>query len=185
MTPRDRHTVRRSAVGLLALSGLALAGCGGEEDTGTEVEDITAGEVVGSSPTPQEDGAVPTAEGPGTESIVADPYRGAYNREFYDDRAVHEGQEVTLSAEVEEVVSSHALEIGDPEDVTLDPLLVVHGPGVGGLEEGRAVEIVGTVQASFDLATAEEDLGVDLEDQLFIDHHGDPYLRATEVTPER
>lgn len=173
MRTREQHTTRKAAVGLLAAAGLALTGCGADEaDTGTEVEDITEGEVVESSP-PAAD--VPPAA-PGT------PYGGAYNRQFYDDRLVYEGQDVTLTAEVEEVVSPSALTIGDPDDLTLDPLLVVHDLDVTDLEEGQTIEVVGVVQEGFEVTAAEEEVGVELEDALFEDHVGDPWLHATEAT---
>lgn len=178
MRTRETHTTRKAAVSLLAAAGLALAGCGGadEDDTGTEVDDITGGEVT-ETPAAEE---TPAPEGTQTRL----PFYGAYDREFTDDRAVHEGQEVTLTAEIVEVVSGNALEIGDPGDITLDPLLVMHDLGATGLEQDQAVEVVGTVMTDFDLTTAEEELGVDLEDELYTDYEGDPWLRATEVTPD-
>ncbi|MFE7629422.1 hypothetical protein [Kocuria sp. NPDC057446] len=177
MRSRETHTTRKAAVSLLAAAGLALAGCGGggEDEAGTEVDDITGGEVA-ETPDAEE---TPAAEGTPTRM----PFYGAYDREFTDDQAVHEGQEVTLTAEIVEIVSGNALEIGDPDDITLDPLLVLHDLGATGLEQDQAVEVVGTVMASFELATAEEELGVDLEDELYTDYEGDPWLRATEVTP--
>ncbi|MFE7628871.1 hypothetical protein [Kocuria sp. NPDC057446] len=172
MRTRKQHTTRKAAVSVLAVAGLALAGCGnGEDEAGTEVEDITGGEVA----------ETPPAEAEGTQTRM--PFYGAYDQQFVDDQAVYEGQEVTLTAEVVEVVSSHALEIGDPNDITLDPLLVMHDLGATGLEPDQAVEVVGTVMASFDLATVEEEFGQSLEDELYTDYEGDPYLLATEVTP--
>lgn len=173
MRTRERRTTRNAAVGLLAVAGLALTGCGAEEpDAGTDVEDITEGEVVESSP--------PDAVGP--PAAPGTPYGGAYNRQFYDDRLVYEGQDVTLTAEVEEVVSPSALTIGDPDDVTLDPLLVVHDLDVPDLEEGQTLEVVGVVQEGFEVTAAAEEVGVELEDELFEDHVGDPWLHATEAT---
>lgn len=173
MTPRKQSTTRRAAAGLFAVAGLTLAGCGADEpETGTEVEDITEGEVLESSP-PAEDGITP-APGVG--------WGGVYNREFYEERATYEGQEVTLSAEVEGVVSPEALTIGDPDDLTLDPLLVLHDLDVPDLEEGQSLEVVGMVQEDFDVVAAEEELGTDLDDALFEDYAGEPWLRATDAT---
>lgn len=167
-----QHTTRTAVASLLAATGLALTGCGADEpDPGTEVEDVTEGEVLPS-------GTPAAPEGSGTRL----PFYGAYDRQFAEDRAVHEGQEVTLTAEVESVLSDHAFAVGDPDDVTLDPLLVVHDADVPQLEEGEALEVVGTVLPDFDVATAEEELGVDLEDALFEDRRGDPWLHATGAT---
>ena len=172
MTPRNQHTTRKAAVSLLAAAGLALTGCGADEpDPGTEVEDIVEGEVL-----PSDTPAAP--EGTGTRL----PFYGPYDRQFAEQQAVHEGQEVTLTAEVESVISGNAFAIGDPDDITLDPLLVVHDVDVPDLEEGQALEVVGTVMKDFDVVTAEEELGVDLEDALFEDRQGDAWLHATDAT---
>lgn len=179
MRTRETRTTRKAAVSLLAVAGLALAGCGGGEDeAGTEVDDITGGEVA-ETPAAEE---TPPAEGE-TTLPGATPYGGAYNQEFADDQAVYEGQEVTLSAEIVELVSDNALEIGDPDDINLDPLLVMHDLGATGLEPDQTVEVVGTVMTGFDPATVGEELGVELEDEVYTDYEGDPWLHATEVTP--
>lgn len=178
MRTRETHTTRKAAASLLAVAGLALAGCGnGEDEAGTEVDDITGGEVAETPPVEQ----VPPAEGE-VPQPGATPYGGAYNQQFADDQTVYEGQEVTLSAEVVEVVSDNALEIGDPDDITLDPLLVMHDLGATGLEPDQVVEVVGTVMTDFDPATAGEELGVELEEEVYTDYEGDPWLHATEVT---
>lgn len=180
MRTRSRHTTRTTtAAGVLAVAVLGIAGCGADEtDSGTDVEDITEGEVIESSPAP---GATESVLAP---PPVAGPYVGPYNRQFFDDQQTYEGQEVTLTAEIEEVVSPEALEISDPNDVELDPLLVLHSLDQPDLEEGQVVEVIGTVQASFDQATVEGDLGVDLEDELFADYAGEPYVEATQVNTD-
>jgi hypothetical protein len=179
MRTRKQHTTRKAAVSVLAVAGLALAGCGnGEDEAGTEVDDITGGEVQETPPAEETPPAAGETALPG-----ATPYGGAYNQDFADDQAVYEGQEVTLSAEIVEVVSDNALEIGDPGDINLDPLLVMHDLGATGLEPDQTVEVVGTVMTSFEVATVEEELGVELEDEVYTDYEGDPWLHATEVTP--
>lgn len=178
MRTRDRHTTRMAVVSLFAVAGLGLAGCGGEE-TGTDVEDITEGEVLESSPAAE-------ATGEATETVPpVTPYRGPYNQQFYDDRQVYEGQEVTLTGEIEEILSDQAFEISDPEDAEVGSLLVLHNlEQPPALEDGQVVEIVGTVQASFDPATAGEEMGIDLDAMMFEDHEGDPWIQATDVSTE-
>jgi hypothetical protein len=185
MRKRETHTTRKAAVSLLAVAGLALAGCGGGEDeAGTEVDDITGGEVQETAPAEETPAPEETPPAAGETTLPgATPYGGAYNQDFADDQAVYEGQEVTLSAEIVEVVSDNALEIGDPGDINLEPLLVMHDLGATGLEPDQTVEVVGTVMTSFELATVEEELGVELEDEVYTDYEGDPWLHATEVTP--
>lgn len=174
MSTREHHSTRKAAASLLAVAALGLAGCGnGESETGTDVEDVQESEVLESSPAPQ--------EGEGTTADVVAPYNGAYNRDFSDDRALYEGQEVTLTGEVEDVVSPNALQLSDPDDVELGSLLVLHDADLPELEDGAMVELTGTLQASLDVASAEEDLGVDLGDEL-TDMEGESYVRATDIT---
>lgn len=175
MSTRETHSTRKAAASLLAAAGLALAGCGGgEEETGTDVEDVQESEVLESSPAPQEGEETPPAD------VVA-PYTGAYNQDFADDQALYEGQEVTLTGEVEDVVAPNALQLSDPDDVELGSLLVLHDADLPELEDGALVEVTGTLQASLDVAAAEADLGADLGDDL-TDMEGESYVRATDVT---
>ncbi|MGK7222196.1 hypothetical protein ACSNO4_05305 [Kocuria flava] len=174
MSTREHRTTRRAAASVLAVAALGLAGCGdGGDETGTDVEDVQESEVLESSPAPQ--------EGEGTTADVVAPYSGAYNRDFSDDRALYEGQEVTLTGEVEDVVSPYALQLSDPDDAELGSLLVLHQADLPDLEDGAVVELTGTLQASLDVPAAEEDLGVDLGDELS-GMEGESYVRATDVT---
>ena len=111
MRTRDGHTTRVLATGLFAIAGLGLAGCGTEgPETGTDVEDVTDGEVAESSPAPQDGG-----------SVAGTGYVGPYDQAFYDEATTYVGQEVTLSAEVSETISPDTFAIAG----AVDPLLVV------------------------------------------------------------
>ncbi|WP_162460026.1 hypothetical protein, partial [Kocuria sediminis] len=150
-----------------AAAGLALAGCGTEgPETGTDVEDVTDGEVV-ESPTTSTDGA--------TETDGAFAYEGEYNQDFYDQSTTYVGQQVTLSAEVSETLSPDAFAIAG----AVDPLLIIEEQEIPSLDEGQVVQVTGTVQEGFNVTTVEEDLGIDLDDAVFADYEGDPYIQAT------
>ena len=181
MRTRDRHTTRIVAAGLATAAGLALAGCGAEEEpeAGTDVEDVVEGEVVET-----------TAPGEDAEAVAEPgaPYIGPYNREFYDEaETTYAGQEVTLTGEVEEVFSTDsptAITISDPNDLELGDLLVISETAMADLEQDQVVEVVGTVQADFQLTQVETELALDLEDEWFQDFEGDPYIEATEIRME-
>lgn len=174
MSTREHRSTRRAAASVLAVAALGLAGCGnGGSETGTDVEDVQESEVMESSPAPQESAETPA-------DVVA-PYNGAYTQDFVDDQALYEGKEVTLTGEVEDVVSPNALQLSDPNDVELGSLLVLHDSALPELEDGALVEVTGTLQASLDVAAAEEDLGVDLGDELS-DMEGESYVDASNVT---
>lgn len=178
MRTRDRNTTRMAVAGLFAAAGLALAGCGADEpEAGTDVEDVVEGEVAETSPAAEGTVTVPPAAGA--------PYAGPYNRGFYDQTTAYDGQEVTLTGEVEEVFATDsptALTISDPNDAELGDLLVIAKDAtMSDLAADQVVEVVGTVRTDFQLTRVETDLALDLEDELFQDFEGDPYIEATEI----
>lgn len=177
MGNRQRHSTRMTLAGLVAVAGLGLAGCGGEE-SGTDVEDVTEGEVAESSPA-----AEPTEAMTGAVPPVG--YEGMYNRDYYDQQQTYQGQSVSLTGEVEAVVSPEAFSISDPNDAELDSLLVVHNlDQPPALEEGQMVQVEGTVQTDFDPATVGGQMGADLDENVFGDFEGDPWIEATGVSTD-
>ncbi|WP_432496570.1 hypothetical protein [Kineococcus auxinigenes] len=163
---RTRPSARTAAAGVVCFAALGLTACGdtaGEEE-GTTVEDVQEAD----------DEAL---EG----EAAATPYDGAYDGTFYDDVNTYVGQEVTVSAQIDRIVSPNAFVIAGTADTTVDPMLVVGASEVSGLTEGTLVEVTGTVHEAFDLPQVEEDTGVDLEDDLFNDYDAEPYITATSV----
>lgn len=146
---------------MFAVSALGLTACGGDDtagpETGTDVEDI------------QE------------EDVAAGPYDGVYDSAFYEDIESYEGEEVTVSADVNEIISSTSFTIAGTEDTDVESLLVVSATEVSGLEPDLTVAVTGTVQKAFDLPTVEEDLGVDLDDPLYEAYDQEPYIEATMI----
>lgn len=168
MRTRNHRSTRVMAAGIVAVAGLGLAGCNtaGPEE-GTDVEDITEGEVLETSPAPDNN---PTA---------GDTFIGNYDQDFYDESETYAGQQVTVSAEVTETLSTDTFVIAGAAGTAVEPLLVVEEQEIPALDEGQVVQVTGTVQQDFDVATAEETLGIDLEDELYADYIGEPYLVAT------
>ncbi|KLU10248.1 MULTISPECIES: hypothetical protein [unclassified Kocuria] len=165
MGTHSTRTTRTLAAGLFAVAGLGLAGCGSEgPETGTDVEDVTDGEVVESSAAATEDAGA-----------MALAYEGDYNQDFYDEVTTYTGQQVTLSAEVSETISPDAFAIAG----AVDPLLIVEEQEIPPLDDGQVVQVTGTVQEGFDVAGVEQELGVDLEDEAFTEFEGEPYIMAT------
>ncbi|WP_424346989.1 hypothetical protein [Kocuria sp. CH-021] len=157
------------AAGIFAVAGLGLAGCNTEgPEEGTDVEDVSEGEVLESSPAPQE-----------TDREVGAGYVGPYDQAFYDESETYAGQEVTVSAEVTETLSTDTFVIAGAEETAVDPLLIVEEQEIPPLDDGQVVEVTGTVAQDFDIAATEEELGIDLEDDLYADYVGEPYIMAT------
>ncbi|WP_236835446.1 hypothetical protein, partial [Blastococcus sp. KM273129] len=148
----------------LALSPLALAACGdddSEPEAGTAAEETTEEE---------DEGFGETDPGPS--------YEGAYDSEFVEELDLYLGEEVVLSAGIEAVIAPQVFVIAGPADSGVPPLLVLASEAVDGLEPETGVEVAGTVQGSFATTAAEEDLGVDLDDELLAPFEGDPYIVA-------
>lgn len=120
------------------------------------------------------------------EEVVEDdaaegPYDGPYDAGFYEDRESYVGEEVTLSADVNEVIDPTAFTIAGTDDTTVDELLVVHPENLSEVSPDLTVAVTGTVMEGFDLVTVEDELGVDLDDELYEDWDGEPYLSATTI----
>ncbi|WP_424346984.1 hypothetical protein [Kocuria sp. CH-021] len=171
MTARDRRsTARTAAAALTAAAGLGLAGCStGGPETGADVQDVTEGEILESSPAPEND---PTA---------GNTVTGTYDQDFSDERETYVGQEVRLSAEVSDVVSDDALVIAGTAENTVDPLLVLYDLDLVDIEEGQVVEVAGTVRQAFDPSTLDPEARDEFTDELYEDHEQRPYIEATDV----
>ncbi|MGY1987608.1 hypothetical protein ACI792_15435 [Blastococcus sp. SYSU DS0669] len=158
-----------AAAASLALSPLALAACG---DDATEQEQTSTSIGEGSA----EDQGFDYTEGDREPA-----YEGAYDTRFRDVIDEFLGEDVVVSASVEAVSSPVAFTIAGFDDVGLPPLLVLAPQGAEGVEEGMELEVSGTVQGTFSPSTAEEDLGVDLDDDALAEFEGEPYLLAEAV----
>ena len=141
-----------STVGLTACSGTAGS------EAGADVEDVVE-----------------------EESAVAEPYEGPYDTDFYDGVDGYVGEQVTLSADVNEVITPEAFTIAGTDDTTVEALLVVGATGNAELAPETTVEVTGTVQDAFVVTEVEEELGVDLDDALFAEWEQEPYVVADGV----
>lgn len=175
LTTRTHPLTRTAAGGVLALAALSLTACGDTAgpETGTSVEDVQEGDAV-------EDAAAED-EVVEDEAAATGPYDGLYDSGFYDDLDSYEGMEVTVSADVNEVLSPSSFVIAGTDDTSVDPLLVVGATEVTGLEPALTVAVTGTVSQAFDLVTVEEELGVDLDDARYEEYDQQPYITASSV----
>ena len=108
-----------------------------------------------------------------------------------DDPAEFYGSSTTVNGVVAETVEPNAFVITDqetaseaaPEDLASEGLLVVSGGDAApNLTESQTVRVSGTVQ-EFDLATFEEELGADLNDDLYGVYDGRPAILADSIQP--
>jgi hypothetical protein len=151
---------RTAVLALAAVGALGLPACADnpeQPETGTDLPDIRG------------------------EEDLADPYDGPYDAEFHQDVEAYADQEVTLSADVAEVLSDRSFTITGPEGEEVEPILVVTEDAVEGLEQGGSVLVAATAHDEFELADVEEELGVDLTDEEYEEWDGEPYLTASQV----
>lgn len=169
MTTEHKHTwLRRTAVAsILPFAALGLTGCdtSGTEE-GADVEDVV-----------EEDADA----GAAVEEETVEPYDGLYDQAFYDEKDTYIGEEVILSADVNEIVSPSSFTIAGTDDTTVEPLLVVSAEEMSEVEPGLTVEVTGIVHEAFDLPTVEEEMDLELEDETFEDWDGQSYVEATNV----
>lgn len=114
-------------------------------------------------------------------ALEPEPYDGDYDPNFYDAISTYVGEEVSLSAEVLDVLSPTAFTIISGDDPTGNPLLVLNEDDAENILPGMPVQVTGAVMEAFDTATVEEDMGVDLDDALYEDWIGDFYLEVTAI----
>ncbi|WP_026531877.1 hypothetical protein [Arthrobacter sp. H41] len=152
---------------ILPFVALSFIGCstdtaGPEEDV--DVEDVVEGEEAPAEPL-TEDGA----------------YNGFYDRSFSDDYDSLVGEEVTVSAEVNEIISPVAFTIAGTDDTTVEALLIMHSEELSEVTDGLTVGVSGIVRDAFDLPAVEEDMGIDLDDELYGDWDQMRYIEANSV----
>lgn len=160
--------VKVAATGSLALGALTLAGCAtsGPEE-GADVEDVTDGESV--------------EEDTRDADAATEPFDGRYDAEFVGDYDGYVGETVTLSADIDEIVSANAFTIAGTDDTTVEPLLIVHDGTMTDIEEGLSVQVTGEVEEGFDVTAVEDDLSVELEDDAYDEWEDERFIHADSI----
>ncbi|GAA1347091.1 hypothetical protein [Arthrobacter roseus] len=153
---------KAAAMSIVPIAAFGIVGCDSTSGTeeGTDVEDVV-----------EEDDA----------AAAAGAYDGVYDQTFYDEMDTYVGEEVTVSADVNEILTPMSFTIAGTDDTTVEALLVVHDTELPEVTSGLTVGVTGTVQEAFDLPTVEEEMGVDLDDEAYEDWDGEPYIEATNV----
>lgn len=160
----------------MVLAGVGLTAC--SEDTagseaGADVESIQEDEAAEEEPLDTEE----PLEG---EQTTVDPL--VFGEDF-DDPESFVGQEVTVSADVDEVIAPGIFTIAGTENTDLEPLRVVADPATD-VEPDSAIQVTGTVYQynPDELAEVEEVLGDEFDPALFEQvEEGEPYIVATAI----
>jgi hypothetical protein len=166
------HRAGRPAAALvavvLAAAGTSLAGCSDDLD-----DQATA---------PQLEGEVPDIRG---EDDLDDVYTGLLDERFVEDLPAYEDQEVTVLAEVSEVLSPRAFSVTSIDDADVDPVLVVTTDAAAEVEPAAGDELVVAARPATDLdpEVVVGDLGLGVDPAVLEDWGDQAYLIATVVEP--
>ncbi|EMY33426.1 hypothetical protein D477_015057 [Arthrobacter crystallopoietes BAB-32] len=156
-----QDATRAARTGLMVLAGAVLAGV-----------------LVGCAPDPQS-GSGPPASAPAT---VAPPvFDGPFGPDFTERMDSLEGQTVKVSGRVDAVVDPTAFTIRAEEGQPTEPLLVIYDGDLADLEPGQPIRVSGIAHTVFDLPFVEQDLGRELDDNVFGPWDHEPYIKASEV----
>jgi hypothetical protein len=165
-----RTRISRAAVAApLAVSLLGLSACGQDE-----AEAGTNGSAAESSDTSIED---IQEDGPGTDNV----YDGSYDSAFMNNVTSYEGEHVTVTGEVAEIISEKAFTIGSTDGTDVEPLIVIYEDPVADLAFSSPVTVSGVVHKAFNVAVAEDQLDTELDKVTFSDWESQPYIEAGDV----
>ncbi|TQN42617.1 hypothetical protein FHU33_2023 [Blastococcus colisei] len=108
-----------------------------------------------------------------------DPYIGLLDAAFREDLEAYARQEVTLLADVAEVLSPQAFTVTSPEGGEVDPVLVVTTVGDADPRAGQPLYIAATPVRDFQADVVIEELGLDVDPDELEDWEDETFLVAT------
>lgn len=112
----------------------------------------------------------------GCSDDTAETVTDAAVEDIQENVGLYAGLEVTVAAEVGDILSPTAFTITGTEDPENQELLVVSATEWSDLEPSMPVQVRGEVQTAFVLVALEEELGQDLNDDLYAAWEGLPYI---------
>lgn len=157
---------RGALAALLAVAGAALTACSDENDNALA---------------PYSPVEVPDIRGP---EDFDDPYRGVLDSAVHEDLDAYEGIEMTLLAEVVDVVSPQAFTVTSPVEEDVEPILVVT-TGEAGADPAAGDQVVLAVTPvdGFEPDLVAEEFGLDGTPEELEEWDDELFLVATIVEP--
>lgn len=165
---RPRRSPGSVSAAVLVLAGV-LSGCAGTDDAALA---------------PDLEAEVPDIRGP---EDLDDPYVGYLDSAFREDLDAYSGQEVTVRADVVDVVSERVFTVGSPGDSEVEPVLVLATADAGEIDPqpGESLVLAATPAEDLDVTAAVEELGLEVDPEQLDDWDGETYLLTTILEPAR
>lgn len=180
---RGGHRARAVAAPLAVGLGLAVLLGACTQQPGQDASgDVLDGSTVGGSDAEAEQ-QDPDAE-PEPAAGGGYAYDDVFDDGFYDAREDYRDAGVRLTAEVGEVVTQATFTLTGADEGP-EEILVVSSRDAVAVEEDLPVEVTGVLTEDFDVTTAEEYLGTDLQDDRYAAWEGQDYVLASEVVADR
>jgi hypothetical protein len=153
---------------VLTLAGGGLSACGGLDDDNPEA--------------PFDPVELPDIRG---ADDIDDAYSGLLDAAFREDLDAYEGIEVTLLADVSEVLSPRAFTVTSPEDAEVEPVLVIATVDAGDVEPraGEPLLIAATPVKDFDAEVVAEEMRLDVNAGQLEEWDDEAFLVATILEP--
>ena len=164
---RSRPLAGPTLAAVLALAGAGLSGCAEAEAEATA---------------PDLESRIPDLRG---EGDLDDAYSGVLDADLYEDLSAYAGQEVTLLAEVAEVVSPRAFTVTAPDDAEVGQVLVVATSDAGDTEPeaGSQVLVAATPVDSFEAGVVVEELELEVDAAELAEWDEQTFLVAEVLQP--
>ncbi|MGY1709211.1 hypothetical protein ACI8AC_06825 [Geodermatophilus sp. SYSU D00758] len=168
------HRTRTALTGLAAAVVLGLSGCGDDEPVATGPQE-TADDTVAATEDPVDEEIEPGGE------LTEPAFEGDYTEDFIDRAGGYTGEQVTLRGTVGEVLQPGLFTLTSTEDTSAAPILVIGIEAPESIDAGTPAQVTGTLMEGFEVTDVEDQQGVDLDDPLFEQYSGQPYLNADSV----
>jgi hypothetical protein len=107
------------------------------------------------------------------------PETGVSVQDVWENAEELNGQQVTVSAELQRIVGARAFVLGEQDT---DPLLVLHD-GSAEVDYGPPLQVTGTVRQVLDLEAATRTLDPSTARKVYETYGPEPYLEAISITP--
>lgn len=120
--------------------------------------------------------------GPETGTDVEEVQPDAFRDTVEEAEQAEDGESVTVSAELNEIISPSSFTIAGTDETSVEPLLVVHDQQLPQIQPGDAVQVTGTVYRNIQLPRLEETAGLDLDDAMHEEWEGKTSIVATEIS---